>query len=193
MPLATALLSAFWTRTERLTPRKVAGILVGIAGTAMLFWPQERVGVMEVLAMIAVLAGALGASINLVMMKKYGAHSNAFVLNFFAMGLGAMCLLAMSVVLESWSSVKWTMTNALATFYLAVFGSVVAFSAYYYLVKRMDATVVSLSTLIIPIVALALGRVFLGETVSQMAVAGITTILIGVGATLVPAKRSSRM
>ena len=44
MPLMTALLSAFWTRREVLSSTKVAGILVGVAGTVLLFWPQERLG-----------------------------------------------------------------------------------------------------------------------------------------------------
>ncbi len=61
----------------------------------------------------------------------------------------------------------------------------IAFSAYYYLIKKMDATIVSLSTLIIPIVALALGRAFLDETVTPMAVAGIATILAGVAVAII--------
>ncbi len=57
----------------------------------------------------------------------------------------------------------------------------------------MDATVVSLCTLIIPIVALALGRAFLHETVTPMAVAGIATILAGVAVAIVPGwKRAVR-
>ena len=181
MPLWTALLSALWTRSETLSGPKIAGILIGVAGTALLFWPQERLGLMQVLGMLSALLGAFCAAINLVMLKKYGQHSDPFVLSFFGMGIGAACLIAMSAGLEREAAVVWTPSNVIALLYLAVFGSVVAFWAYYYLVKRMDATIVSLSTLIIPIVALALGRAFLGETVTPAAVAGIVTILAGVG------------
>jgi drug/metabolite transporter (DMT)-like permease len=85
--------------------------------------------------------------------------------------------------------VAWSRSNVLALCYLAVFGSVVAFSAYYYLIKVMDATIVSMSTLIIPIVALALGRAFLHETVTPMAVAGIATTLAGVAVVIAPGAR----
>jgi drug/metabolite transporter (DMT)-like permease len=102
------------------------------------------------------------------------------------MAIGAVCLLAMSALLERGMNVSWSRSNVLAVVYLSVFGSVVAFSAYYYLIKRMDATVVSLSTLIIPIVALVLGRVFLDESVTLMAVAGIGTIVAGVAVATVP-------
>ena len=180
MPLMTSLLSAYWTRSEALSRRKVAGILIGVMGTALLFWPHERLGLPQALGMLAALAGSLFAAINLVTMKKYGRDGDPFVLNVFGMGIGAVCLLGMSVLMERWSAVVWSRSNVLALGFLSVFGSVIAFSAYYYLIKRLDATVVSLSTLIIPIVALALGRVFLQETVTPMAVVGIATILAGV-------------
>jgi len=189
MPLMTSLMSAYWMRSETLSPRKIVGILVGVLGTALLFWPDQRLGLEQALGMLAALSGCFCAAINLVMMKKYGNHSDPFVLNFLGMGLGAACLLAMSAALENWRDATWTRSNVLALFYLSVFGSLIAFSAYYYLIKRMDATVVSLSTLIIPIVALALGHVFLDESVTPIAIAGIITILGGVAIAIVaPAK-----
>ena len=190
MPLMTSLLSTYWTRSETLGARKVAGILVGVVGTALLFWPHEHLGLQQSLGMLAALFGSLCAAINLVTMKKHGRHSDPFVLNFLGMGLGAACLMAMSAVTESWATVHWSRDNVLAIAYLAVFGSVIAFSTYYYLIKRMDATIVSLSTLIIPIVALILGRVFLGEIVTPMSVAGIVTILVGIGIAIVPGAKT---
>jgi drug/metabolite transporter (DMT)-like permease len=190
MPLMTALLSRFWTRSETLGARKVGGILVGVVGTVLLFWPDERLGLQQVFGMLATLFACLCASINLVTMKKYGRHSDPYVLNFVGMGIGAVCLMLTSAVLEPWSAVAWSRDNVAAMLYLAVFGSVVAFSAYYALIKLIDATIVSLSTLIIPIVALVLGRVFLGETVTPTAVAGVVTILAGLAVAMVPAARS---
>ena len=93
--------------------------------------------------------------------------------------------------MENWRTATWNRSNIQALLYLSVFGSVIAFWAYYYLIKRMDATIVSLTTLIIPIVALALGRAFLHETVTPTAVAGITTILAGVAVAIVPAGKGA--
>jgi drug/metabolite transporter (DMT)-like permease len=186
MPLITALLSAYWTRTETLTARKLMGILVGVFGTGLLFWPHERLGLYQALGMLAALGASLCAAVNLVMMKKYGQDADPYLVNFFGMALGAACLLAMSALVESWSAVIWTPSNVVSIAYLSVFGSVIAFSAYYYLIKRMDATLVSLSTLIIPIVALALGHAFLDETVTPRALAGIATIVAGVAVAIVP-------
>jgi len=183
MPLMTSLLSAYGMRSETLSRGKVIGILVGVAGTALLFWPHDRVGVAEALGMLAALFGSFCAAINLVVVKKHGRDADPFVLNFFGMGIGAACLLAMSAASERGAAVVWSRSNVFAIVYLAVLGSVVAFSIYYYLIKRMDATVVSLTTLIIPIVALVLGRLVLDETVTPLAVVGIATILAGVAIT----------
>lgn len=186
MPLMTALLSRFWTQRETLGPRKVAGILIGMVGTTLLFWPEGPLGATEILGMLAALAGCLCAAINLVVMKEHGQHSDPMTLNFFGMGLGAVCLLAMSAALERGATVEWSQSNVLAIVYLAVFGSVVAFTAYYYLIKVMDATIVSLSTLIIPLIAIVLGRVMLDERVTPLAIAGMATVLAGVAIAIVP-------
>ena len=192
MPLMTALLGR-WQGIERLSARKVAGILIGVAGTVLLFWPDERLGMQQVLGMGATLVAALCASANLVTMKRFGKDSDRDVLNFLGMGLGAALLLLTSAVVEPWT-VEWTRSNVLAMLYLAVFGSVIAFSAYYALIKLIDATVVSLSTLIIPVIALVLGRVFLGETAGPTAAVGIATILVSVAVAMLPVvKRSVRL
>lgn len=180
MPLMTALLSVYWMHAETLTAARAIGIVVGIAGTAVLFWPHEHLGMMQALGMLSALGGTLCAAINLVVIKKYGRHSDPLVLNFLGMALGAACLLLMSAALERGTAVVWTRSNLLALVYLAVFGSIVAFSVYYYLIKRVDATIVSLQTLISPVVAIALGRVFLQEAVTPGVVFGMVTILAGV-------------
>ena len=191
MPLMTALLSRFWTHGELLSGRRVAGIVVGVIGTVLLFGPNVRLGLQSALGMLAALAGSFCAAINLVTMKRFGSKSDPFVLNFLGMGLGAACLLLMSAVFERHAAVRWSASNLLALLYLAVFGSVTAFSIYYRLIKVMDATVVSLTTLIIPIVALTLGWFVLHESVTRLAVVGVVTILTGVGVSLMPARRSS--
>jgi putative membrane protein PagO len=189
MPLTTALLSRFWTRTETLSGRKLLGITIGMAGTLLLFWPDERLGPTQMFGMLAALFASTCSSVSLVVLKRYGAKSDPFVLNFFAMGMGAASLLLMSAVLERSAAVVWSRGNVAALLYLSVFGSVIAFSLYYRLIKVLDATAVSASTLIIPIIALVLGGVFLGEAVTQLALVGMLTILGGVAVAILPSAR----
>lgn len=193
MPLTTAILSRFWTRSETIGGRKLAGIAVGMAGTLLLFWPDDRLGASQIPGMLAALFASTCSSVALVVLKRHGAKTDPFVLNAFGMAIGAACLLTMSAAFERSLAVTWSAGNAGALVYLAVFGSVAAFSLYYWLIKRLDATVVSLSSLITPVIALILGRAFLGEVITPLALAGIATILAGVAVAIAPARRLRRM
>ena len=67
-----------------------------------------------------------------------------------------------------------------ALFYLAVFGSAASFSVYFWLLARLPATRLSLITYAIPIVAVVVGTVFLGEAFTWRMAAGAGLILGGV-------------
>lgn len=192
VPLVVALLSRFWTRSETLGRRKIAGILAGLAGTAILFWPREGVASASPLGMGLALGSAVAAGVNMVILKKHARHGDIFALNAAGMTVGAVCLLLLSVLTERGALVSWTPKNMTALVYLSLFGSVAAFLAYFQLLKTLEATTMSLITLIFPIVAVILGAVFLGESLTLQSAAGAGVILAGVGAAIVPAGRLRR-
>jgi len=130
------------------------------------------------------------AAVNLVLIKRHGRDVDIWVMNAFGMGLGAALLLALSALVESRIPVAWSGANVLAIVYLALVGSVAAFLAYYHLAKKMEATSLSLITLIFPIVAVALGRAFLHESLPTSARFGIAAVLLG--AAIAGAPRRSR-
>lgn len=187
MPLATALLSRFWTRSETLSGRKIGGILIAIAGTAALFWPGEGVSRAELAGTAVALLSVLSAAVNLVMIKRHGKRTDIYVMNALGMGMGAVILLTLSAFVESYGLLAWSRDNVLAIAYLALAGSVATFLSYYYLVKVMEATKLSLITLIFPIVAVALGRVFLHESLPASVWSGTGAVFLGVAIAIVPA------
>jgi putative membrane protein PagO len=186
MPLATALLSRFWTRSETLSARKVGGILVAMAGTAVLFWPGTGVSRAERAGTAAALVSVAGSAVNLVTVKRHGRETDIFVMNGLSMGIGAVLLLILSAAVESQAAVAWSRANVLAIVYLALVGSVAAFLSYYHLAKVMEATKLSLITLIFPIVAVALGRVFLNESLPAGVWSGTAAVLCGVAIAIAP-------
>ena len=189
MPLATALLSRFWTRSETLSGRKIGGILVAMAGTAALFWPGEGVSHAELAGTAVALASVIAAAVNLVMIKRHGRNTDIYAMNASGMAIGAVLLLTLSALVEAHATVAWSRDNVLAIVYLALAGSVTAFLSYYHLVKVMEATKLSLITLIFPIVAVALGRAFLRESLPASAWSGTAAVLLGVAIAIVPAPR----
>ncbi len=96
MPLATALLSRFWTRSETLSGRKIGGILVAMAGTAVLFWPGQGVSRAELWGTAVALLSVVCAAVNLVMVKRHGRHTDIYIMNAFGMAIGAALLLTLS-------------------------------------------------------------------------------------------------
>jgi drug/metabolite transporter (DMT)-like permease len=187
MPLVTALLSRFWTRSETLSGRKIGGILVAMAGTAVLFWPGQGVSRAELAGTGVALASVVFAAVNLVMVKRHGKRTDIYVMNAFGMGMGAVLLLTLSVFAEAHAVVAWSRDNILAIVYLALAGSVTTFLSYYHLVKVMEATKLSLITLIFPIVAVALGRAFLHESLPASVWSGTAAVFVGVAIAIVPA------
>ena len=186
MPLMVALLSRFWMQSERITLKKLCGIFIGIAGTLFLFWPQERMSALQYWAMAGVLASVVTAAVNLVILKKYSQKSDIFALNAFAMLIGTVLLLGSSFVLEAGREVSFNRSNVLALIYLALMGSVVTFATYYHLIKVMPATVLSMITLIIPVVAVLLGWALLHETLELKTWAGMALVLGGSAFALAP-------
>ncbi|MBI4057363.1 MAG: EamA family transporter [Elusimicrobia bacterium] len=180
MPLIVACLSHFWVKTERLTTRKVLGILIGMAGTAILFWTDEQLSAQKIAAMGSVLLASFCAATNLVTMKKYSHKTNIYILNACAMSIAAACLLSLSFFTESYREVTWSLSNLTAMIYLAVFGTVIAFICYYTLLHKMPATRLSTLTLSFPIIAVWIGWLFLNESVSGKTLLGIVTVLAGV-------------
>lgn len=190
-PLVTTLLTACVARTETLTRRKAAGIAVGIAGIVLLFWPREGVASADTMGLLAAFVSSVGAAGNLVAQSLWSKEDDARVINAWSMSLGAVLLLGLSLLFERGAVVVWSPANIGAIFYLAILGTVVAFLSYYRLLRSMPATQVSMITLIFPAVAVLLGRVVLGETLSENAMLGICLIIGGVALTLLRRQGSS--
>lgn len=186
-PLAVALLSRYWTRSEVLTARKVCGIGLGIMGTTALFWTGAAPSRVECVGMAVALSAVLAASINIVCVKKYGRHVDVIVMNAYGMAIGAACLLVLSSLSESYAALAWSVPNVAAIFYLALAGTVVTFLSYYHLLKLIDATSLSTVMLIFPVIALLIGWGLGGETVTTGSLVAISAVLLGVAIALAPA------
>ena len=190
-PLITALLTAFVARTETLTRRKAAGIAIGIAGVAVLFWPRKGVASADGLGLLAAFVSSVGAAGNLVAQSLWSKGDDARALNAWSMTLGAALILGLSFAFERGAVVVWSPANIGAILYLGIVGTVVAFLSYYTLIRALPATQVSLITLIFPVVAILLGWIVLHERLTANAGFGIALIMGGVGLALARKRRSS--
>jgi drug/metabolite transporter (DMT)-like permease len=179
LPLLVAILARFWLQNE-LTLRKIAGVVVGILGVVVIFSDNLRLGREQAAGTAMVLASVTASAIGSVATKKWGHghHPIASLLLPFVTASALTWLLAL--VIESPLQLGYDGVTWATIFYLAVAGSVAAFALFFYVMQRLDVTVVSYQTFIIPIVAVILGATFLGETISSRVALGAALILGGI-------------
>jgi drug/metabolite transporter (DMT)-like permease len=180
-PFSVALFSRLMLPAEKLDRYKVLGILLAFIGLVAIFSGDLTVSDERALAgMLAVLASAILAGYSLVVIKKYGQPMNPFVMNFVGMAIGTVLLLALALAVEPVASVAWSWTGVCSILFLALFGSVLAFVSYYWLLKRMDAVYLSLTSFINPVVAVTLGAAVLGEALEENVFAGAALVMAGI-------------
>lgn len=181
MPLQTALFATAFLPEERLTLPKVAGIAVGFGGILVIFRGQlATAGIEKLLPMLAIVLSATCAASATVAMKRWGHATDPVGFNAAAMGVGAACLAAVSLVAgEPWAVPSWP-AGIGAILYLALAGSVITFVAFLWLLKAFEATAMSYIALITPIVAVFLGVSLGDEVLDPLAVAGAAVTLAGI-------------
>lgn len=153
-PLMAALL-AMATRTERLSRFTIVGFMISLAGTALVFHDRLQVSKEEAAAIgILLITSFLYASSN-VMMKRHAHHASPLATNsiFF---LTASSLLWSAAALSGNCSVPSPLPvePTLALVYLAVFGTLVTFAAFFYLLKHVRLSTATTLGFVTPIIAL---------------------------------------
>ncbi len=178
-PLITSLGAMVWLKEEALTPSKLAGMLLGLLGLALVFRGGLVFGTGSLLGLVALFLAVSSQSLGLVWLKRIGDDSPPL-----AMTLGTL-VVALPLFFFAWYLIDGHVPAALperaiaATVYLGVFGSVLGFALYYYLVKYMDAGRIALITLITPVIALLLGNGLNNEEVLPQVWLGTLCILLG--------------
>jgi len=181
IPLSTAVFARL-AGLEPLRPRIVVASLVAIGGVALLFSARMGGGI-DPLRLVAVWLAAATASLAGVLLKRApGGHP--FTTNAWAHGVGGViCVVASRALGEPQavpSGAAWIPIG-----YLTVVGSLGAFATFTWLLQRWPVTRISFVAVVVPVVALVLGMVFLGERPGPRAVIGSVVILGAVLAGLV--------
>lgn len=116
----------------------------------------------------------------MVLHKKRFADKNIYVSVTVQMICGGVFLVLGALVFEHWSDFVVSTESIGSIIYLAVFGSVVAFLGYYWLLARTRAVTVSLIAFITPLVAIFIGVLFFSENLSLLIAFGTVLILSGI-------------
>lgn len=178
-PLITGILAAVILGEDSLALHKLFGIGLGFFGLLITFSEGITGGNSQVLGIAGVLTGTFIHCLSAVTVKKIGANISGV-----AATAGSL-LVAVPLYLLAWfgtfSELPITIgvRAGLSILYLGIVGTAVGFALYYFVLRNMEVSRVSLITLITPVCAIALGHWLNGETVSTSIIVGAGCILSG--------------
>ncbi len=180
-PLFVTLLAQSGRGGERVTLPLLGGLAFGLGGVGLLFWGQMGMnGTQSLTGGILVLFSALSSAIATVMVKRRLAHLDPFLINLRPMLYGGLLLMAISLATEGDAPWTWTVRGVTALLYLATFGSAVAFSIYYWLMRTLPISRLSFIVYVTPIIALLLGTLVEHEPMTWNLVLGALLVLSGI-------------
>jgi drug/metabolite transporter (DMT)-like permease len=181
-PLFVAALAHFVLPGDRLSLGTVAGFLFGFAGVATIFSDDLRLlGGTEVRhAALVMLVSPFVSAVSTVIVKRWGAGVHPLSLAAVPMLICAAVLAPAALLLERERPLVFDSRSVAALLYLALLGSAVTFTIYYWVLAHVPATRLALITYVIPIVAMAVGTLAFGEPLRPRLVAGLALVLAGV-------------
>ncbi len=189
-PLWMAMLG-FGLYRERLAPLGVIGLALGLAGMLYLYSPSGGQNLPLVPALVGVftsLAWALGS-----MLQRRLAASDVVQMSAMQMLVAAVVLAIVAWLGgERLSPAQFTPSALGALGYLIVFGSIIGFSAFLWLMNNVPTTLASTYAYVNPIVSLAIGVGLLHERFDRHLAFGATLIIAGVAAMMLAPRRPSR-
>lgn len=180
-PMLMALAGHLYLPGERLGRAQWLGFVFGFLGLCLLFLTDLRaLGPEAVPAALVLFLSPLVAAIGSTLVKKYGEATNSLALNRNGMLLGAVLLGVVAWPTERHAEAHWTTGAIGSVVYLALFGTVLTFGLYFWLMRYVDAHKLSLISYVTPAIALTLGPLVRSEPVTQNTLAGAACILCGV-------------
>jgi drug/metabolite transporter (DMT)-like permease len=168
---------------KKIQAMSVVGVILGFIGIYLLV-SQKQIISQEgsVLGMVMILFCMVSWGYGSLFVSKANLPANFFVNTGYQMLTGGIMLMIASFILgEQWSSPwNWSGPVQLSMLLLILFGSIVAFTSFNYLLKNISPEKVATSTYVNPIIALILGWYFLNEQITTQSIVAAVVLLTGV-------------
>jgi drug/metabolite transporter (DMT)-like permease len=196
-PVFMALAEIVFLRTQRLTPRLAIALLLGMGGVAILVSHSSGLGqaAIDKAGAIALLIAAISWSAAAILIRKLALPESKVMSSGAQMLTGGIFLILTAVLLGELKGFRVqsvSVTAWLSLIYLIVAGSIIAFTAYVWLIHHESPTKVGTYAYVNPVVAVLLGYFFGGETLGARTVLGTLLVLVSV-VVITTAKKSAEL
>ena len=181
-PIFMVAVAHWGTEDEKLSWSKSAGIVLGIAGVAVLVGPDVFGGDSSVWGELAVVAASCTYAFGGLYSRRFKDLPPLVAATGQISG-GAVILLPLSLLLDHpWRLPMPDMGAWASLLAIALVNTALAYFVYYRMLANAGVTYISLVTFLIPVIAVLLGTIFLGESVATQALAGMAVIALGLAA-----------
>ncbi|MDH5661207.1 MAG: DMT family transporter, partial [Gammaproteobacteria bacterium] len=178
-PIVTGIMAALWLNERSLTPVKLLGVVLGIVGLVVIFSQGIHLGNHAVIGIAAVCLSVLLHSWSSVWFKKLDISLTALEITHGGLLVSVpLYLLTWFIAQGTWPE-NFSQRGLGSIVYLGIFGSVLGFVLFFYILKHIDVSRVSLITLITPVVALLLGYALNNEILNASVWLGTGLIMLG--------------
>ncbi len=181
VPIWMVVLESLRPGGEKPTLRAIIGLVLGFGGVVLMIGPGElsqEIGALHPLGLVAIPAAALLWSFGSVHSKSSDLPESTLMTTSVEMLIGSAGLFLVSIMRNEWSRFSFGTVHTeawIGLVYLSIFGSLVAFVAYAYLLKNAPVSLVSTYAFVNPIIA-----IFLGAWVAHESLNGRTIIAAGI-------------
>lgn len=165
----------------------IAGLIAGFAGLALFLGSESgttTVSPMHDIAIIVLLSGAIFWVFGALYARNNNTTGSSIQMNVAIQLISAgMFSLFTATALDEWSLFnpgEIKLVSALSLGYLIIFGSLITYMCYVWLIANIPPAIVSTHTFVNPVIAVLLGSIFLHETVSRLQIMALGVILFGV-------------
>jgi drug/metabolite transporter (DMT)-like permease len=179
MPVMVIVINLTINKGERPTLPIIFGVVLGLIGIIMIFGenmsdlskPEYILGIAMIFVAVVSWAGAS------IWLKKHSENSNPFLNAGLQMFFGGVWLGVLSLFFDDLSVIHWSTEAVYSMIYLIIFGSIIAYACYSYVLRKLPMTIVSLYAYVNPLVAVMLGWLVLDEKLNtRIGVAILITV-----------------
>ena len=184
-PIWGVLVAHFLTQDERMTPRKIIGVILGFAGVATMIGPSllSSLG-NSALAQLACVTASLSYALAAVWARRFRRQGiPPLSVTTGQMTAAAVMMLPVAMIVDRpWTEAFPPLSALGAIVALALLCTALGYVLYFRLIATSGATNALLVTLLVPPVAILLGALFLSETLAPQDFAGLALIALGLAA-----------
>ncbi len=178
-PVLAGVFGHFFLGENALLAHKMIGIFIGLLGLFVIFIEGASMGNNVMLGVLLAFIGVLGQLGSAIAIKKIDADISGLVMTTGGLAVSIPLFVLSWLIFDGKLPDEIPFKAGSSIIYLALMGSVIGFSLYYYLLKNVEASKVALITLVTPVSALLLGSFLNGEVITTSVVVGTALILGG--------------